>query len=134
MKIGLFVISFSLLTVSFFSSAQAKFDPLTKCYDVTANEPRTAVQACLLDELKLTEQQMNVIYDKSKSDLEDTDSVAAKSAVDALASSQDYFIQFRSAECQRQSALLMGGSGAGDVLLACEIKLNQWRAKALLNN
>ncbi|WP_368871727.1 UmoC family flagellar biogenesis regulator [Proteus terrae] len=134
MKISLFLISCSLLTVSFFSSAQGKYDPLAKCYEVTANEPRTAVQACLLDELKLTEQQMNVIYDKSKSDLEDTDSVAAKSTIDALASSQQHFIQFRSAECQRQSALLMGGSGAGDVLLACEIKLNQWRAKILLNN
>lgn len=78
MKISLFLISCSLLTVSFFSSAQGKYDPLAKCYEVTANEPRTAVQVCLLDELKLTEQQMNVIYDKSKSDLEDIDSVAAK--------------------------------------------------------
>ncbi|MEY0462126.1 flagellar biogenesis regulator UmoC, partial [Providencia rettgeri] len=58
----------------------------------------------------------------------------AKSAIVALVSSQVQFILFRSSECQRQSALMMGGNGADEVLLACEIKLNQCRAKLLLTN
>ncbi|OAT45558.1 UmoC family protein [Proteus hauseri ATCC 700826] len=137
MKVSAFIISCSLFMVSFlsFSSiAQVASDPLTKCYELTSQAPRTEIQTCLLDELKLSERQMNLIYEKSKSDLEDIDSVAVKSAIEALVSSQEHFIKFRSAECQRQSSLVMGGTGAGDVLLACEVKLNQWRAKVLLEN
>lgn len=137
MKRSLLLISCGLFSLSFFSFssfAKVDSDPLAKCYETTAQAPRSAIQTCLLNELNLSEQQMNMIYEKNKSDLEDIDSVAVKSAIDALISSQEHFIQFRSAECQRQSASMMGGSGSGDVLLACEVKLNQWRAKSLLSN
>ncbi len=136
-KIGTLLISYSLLTmslISFPSFAQVNHDPLTKCYELSTDASQTTIKACLLDELRLSEEQLNVIYNKSKGDLEDSDSIAAKSAIDALVSSQEQFILFRSSECQRQSALMMGGNGADEVLLACEIKLNQWRAKLLLTN
>nr|WP_202608534.1 flagellar biogenesis regulator UmoC [Proteus sp. G2674] len=131
------LISYSLLTmslISFSSFAQVNHDPLTKCYELSTDASQTTIKACLLDELRLSEEQLNVIFNKSKGDLEDSDSIAAKSAIDALVSSQEQFILFRSSECQRQSALMMGGNGADEVLLACEIKLNQWRAKLLLTN
>ncbi len=136
-KIGTLLISYSLLTmslISFSSSAHVNHDPLTKCFELSTDASQTTIKACLLDELRLSEEQLNVIYNKSKGDLEDSDSIAAKSAIDALVSSQEQFILFRSSECQRQSALMMGGNGADEVLLACEIKLNQWRAKLLLTN
>ncbi|OAT35058.1 lysozyme inhibitor LprI family protein [Proteus myxofaciens] len=134
MKINLFLIFYSLFIISFPVLAQANSDPLSKCYKTTAHKNRTETESCLYDELKLSEQQLNVIYGKSKSDLEDIDFDETKTAIDALTVAQEYFVKFRTAECQRQSTLLIGGAIAKDIFIACEIKLNQWRAKSLLNN
>ena len=124
----------SLLIVSFYSSAKNIFDPLSKCYAITNSDTREKIQACLRDELALSEQQLNVIFEKSKSDLEDNDALMKRKAIDTLINAQNSFIKFRHSECQRQSALLMGSIATADYFIACEVKLNLWRAKALLNN
>lgn len=123
-----------LLTLPAYAEKVAVNDPLTQCYDATQNiqtDIAHAMQQCLTTKLAQSNEVLDSAYGQTKASLESIDSVAMTDAVKALEKSQAAFAEFREAECERESAAMMGGTGSGNVLLACEIKLNQWRIDQL---
>lgn len=104
---------------------------LNACESSIGNQPRTAMQGCLKRQLKQAHDTMRAAYTQVESDLKKIDSAATPDALRALKHSQDSFNSFMHKECRRQGAAMLGGSGAGDVELACQVALTQWRAAQL---
>jgi uncharacterized protein YecT (DUF1311 family) len=107
-------------------------DPLSECWAAVGDQPRTALAACLQARQADADDRMNRAYKTVENDLSNIDSAGKPQALRSLRASQDAFLQFRNAECQRQGDAAMGGSGADDLLSACTITLTRWRAQALL--
>ncbi|AXH64321.1 UmoC family flagellar biogenesis regulator [Providencia huaxiensis] len=106
-------------------------DPLNECYEQIADAPRTAVQACLQSKLDRADEMMSKSLADNETELKKIDSSATAQAIASLKKSQDAFLAFRTSECQRQGDALLGGSGIGDVMLACKVKLTYFRIEAL---
>jgi uncharacterized protein YecT (DUF1311 family) len=112
----------------------ARTDALTACQAAIGDQPRIALQGCLNDRLKEARKKMHAAYANVESELKKIDSSATSDALHALTRSQDSFNSFMHKECRRQGAALLGGSGAGDVELACQVDLTQWRTIMLRKN
>jgi uncharacterized protein YecT (DUF1311 family) len=108
-------------------------DALTACYKSVGNQPRTAIAPCLNKKLQAATIQMHEAYGEAGDALRRVDSAGMPAAVASLKASQDLFDHFMRAECQREGDALMGGSGAGDVQLSCQVNLTRWRTAALLS-
>ncbi|MNG64342.1 hypothetical protein D3C79_225810 [compost metagenome] len=108
-------------------------EPLNECYQDTENKPRTALAGCLEEKSQVADKEMSATYSQVESELRLIDSAGAHTALTSLAESQRTFVAFRQAECQRISDAAMGGSGAGDFQLACEVRLTRWRTDELKN-
>jgi uncharacterized protein YecT (DUF1311 family) len=104
---------------------------LNACEAAIGNEPRTAMQACLSARLKDAQGELKRAYARAHDELKAIDSSATPHALQALKASRESFNAFMDKECKRQGAALLGGSGAGDVELACQVALTRWRADAL---
>ncbi|AOB33581.1 hypothetical protein AKI39_09740 [Bordetella sp. H567] len=107
---------------------------LDRCALAIGNQPRTAMQGCLKTQLKKAHDAMRAAYAQVESGLKKIDSAATPDALRALKHSQDSFNSFMHKECRRQGAAMLGGSGAGDMELACQVALTQWRATQLGQN
>lgn len=107
---------------------------LNACESAIGNQPRTAVQGCLKTQLKKARDTMRTAYAQVESGLKKIDSAATADALRALKHSQDSFNSFMHKECRRQGAAMLGGSGAGDMELACQVALAQWRTAQLRQN
>ena len=104
---------------------------LNTCESAIGNQPRTAMQGCLKTQLKKAQGTMRAAYTEVEAGLKKIDSAATPEALRALKHSQDSFNSFMHKECKRQGAALLGGSGAGDVDLACQVALTRWRTTQL---
>ncbi|ELX8378731.1 UmoC family flagellar biogenesis regulator [Providencia vermicola] len=104
---------------------------LAQCYQEIGDNPRTQIADCLKVKLVVAEKNMNESLLKARESLAAVDSSATKPALESLATSQKDFIVYRNSECQRQSDTLLGGSGAGDIYLACQIEQTEMRTKTL---
>jgi uncharacterized protein YecT (DUF1311 family) len=104
---------------------------LNICEKAIGNQPRTAMQGCLKTQLKKAQDTMRAAYAKVESGLKAIDSSATPEALHTLKHAQDSFNSFMHKECKRQGAALLGGSGAGDTDLACQVALTQWRTEQL---
>ncbi|WP_197513519.1 lysozyme inhibitor LprI family protein [Bordetella bronchialis] len=107
---------------------------LDLCQSAIGDKPRTAMQACLKAELKKAKDVMRGAYAQVEAGLKQIDSAATPEALHALKHSQDSFNSFLHKECKRQGAAMLGGSGAGDMDLACQVALTQWRTAQLRQN
>jgi uncharacterized protein YecT (DUF1311 family) len=107
---------------------------LAACQDAIGNQPRTAMQGCLDSRLKQAREKMQAAYAQVESELKKIGSSATPDALRALKQSQDSFNSFMHKECRREGAALLGGSGAGDVELACQVDLTHWRTMMLRKN
>jgi uncharacterized protein YecT (DUF1311 family) len=106
-------------------------DVLNACQSAIGNQPRTAMQGCLKGELKKAREVLRAAYAQVETDLRKIDASATPDALHALKRSQDSFDSFLRKECKRQGAALLGGSGAGDTELACQVALTRWRVAQL---
>lgn len=104
---------------------------LNACEAAIGNQPRTAMQACLSSRLKNAQENLQRAYARARDELKAIDSSATPHALHALKASRESFNVFMDKECKRQGAAMLGGSGAGDVELACQVALTRWRADAL---
>jgi uncharacterized protein YecT (DUF1311 family) len=111
------------------SGAQA--GSLNECYSAIGDQPQTALQSCLKDKRSKAMSRMNVAYQKLVARTKKIDSSATAKALTSLNASQKAFDGFKDAECQWKGDAVMGGSGAGDILISCEVDLMRWRAKQL---
>ncbi|MGQ7951264.1 lysozyme inhibitor LprI family protein [Providencia rettgeri] len=105
--------------------------PLKECYEQIADAPRTAVQACLQSKLDKADELMKQALTDNETYLKQLNSSATTQAITSLKKSQDDFLAFRVSECQRQADALLGGTGMGDVMLACKVQLTYSRIEAL---
>jgi uncharacterized protein YecT (DUF1311 family) len=105
---------------------------LNTCASSVADQPRTAVHGCLNTALKAAQAQMTAAYGQVESGLKQIDSASTPEALHTLKHSQDSFKSFLHKECRRQGAAMMGGTGAGDMELACQVALTRWRTAQLL--
>lgn len=131
LKSALFVIA---LASPLYAEEAVNTDPLAQCYEATQNietNVKQAVQTCLVNKVEESTKLLDSAYGQAKAELEGIDSVATADAVKALEKSQVVFIEFRDAECERESAAMMGGTGSGDILLSCKAQLNNWRIDQL---
>lgn len=131
LKSALLLIAF---TVPLYAEEIASADPLAQCYEATQNietNVKQAIQTCLVNKVEESTKLLDSAYGQAKAALESIDSVATVDAVKALEKSQAVFIEFRDAECERESAAMMGGTGSGDILLSCKAQLNNWRVDQL---
>ncbi|MFC4274461.1 lysozyme inhibitor LprI family protein [Achromobacter aloeverae] len=106
-------------------------DPLTECQNAVGDKPRTALGHCLGDAQRVAEKAMVASYGDLEKSLRDVKSAGTPKAISTLKESQKAFVKFRDAECKRQGAAAMGGSGAGDMEAACLVKLTRWRTSIL---
>ncbi|WP_158219266.1 MULTISPECIES: lysozyme inhibitor LprI family protein [unclassified Achromobacter] len=106
-------------------------DPLAECRNAIGDKPRTALARCLSDAQHTADKQMRQVYTDVEKDLRGIDSAATPNAVQTLKEAQKAFLKFRDAECKRQGAAVMGGSGAGDIEAACVVRLTRWRTASL---
>lgn len=111
------------------SGAQA--GSLNECYSAIGDRPRTALQPCLEDKRSKAISQMNIAYKKLEAKTKKIDSSATAKALTSLNESQKAFDGFKDAQCQWKGDAVMGGSGAGDILISCEVDLMRWRTKQL---
>lgn len=131
LKSALFMIAF---TTPIYAKEAVNTDPLAQCYEAAQNietNVKQAVQTCLTKKVEESIKLLDSTYGQAKAALEGIDSVATADAVKALEKSQMAFIEFRDAECERESAAMMGGTGSGDILLSCKAQLNNWRVDQL---
>ncbi|CAM3554191.1 Lysozyme inhibitor LprI N-terminal domain-containing protein [Bordetella sputigena] len=105
---------------------------LNTCASSVADQPRTAVRGCLNTGLKEAQEQMAAAYAQVESGLKQIDSASTPEALHTLKHSQDGFKSFLHKECKRQGAAMMGGTGAGDMEVACQVALTRWRTAQLL--
>lgn len=131
LKSALLMIAF---TAPLYAEEVVSADPLAQCYEATQNietNVKQAIQTCLDNKVEESTKLLDSAYGQAKAALEGIDSVATVDAVKALEKSQAVFIEFRDAECERESAAMMGGTGSGDILLSCKAQLNNWRVDQL---
>lgn len=133
-----FLFKFAVLAVVLASPSYAekaqKTDPLSLCYKETANvmnDIHQAMSECLTNKLDDAKKIMDAAMGQEKASLEGIDSEQTAEAVENLAKSQVTFLAYRDAECERRASAMMGGTGSGSVLLACQVELNNWRAAQL---
>lgn len=127
----------SLVLVSpLFADEIRKDDPLSQCYQETSNitnDIHQAMSECLTNKLADSKKIMDAAFGQTKASLEGIDSVESAGAVAALEKSQTAFTLYRDTECERRAEAMMGGTGSGSVLLACQVELNNWRSDQLSN-
>nr|ELR5096748.1 DUF1311 domain-containing protein [Providencia rettgeri] len=88
-------------------------------------------QACLQSKLDKADELMKQALTDNETHLKQLNSSATTQAITSLKKSQDDFLAFRVSECQRQADALLGGTGMGDVMLACKVQLTYSRIEAL---
>ncbi|MGL4673983.1 MAG: lysozyme inhibitor LprI family protein, partial [Wohlfahrtiimonas sp.] len=128
------VLCIAVLASPLYAEETVNADPLAQCYEETQNievNAKQAVQTCLANKVEESTKSLDSAYGQAKAELEGIDSVATVDAVKALEKSQAVFMEFRDAECERESAAMMGGTGSGDILLSCKAQLNNWRVDQL---
>ncbi|MET4879017.1 UmoC family flagellar biogenesis regulator [Morganella morganii] len=123
-------ISFSAVT----AADEAVSDPLAQCYQIIGDAPRTELAGCLDEKLKTADTRMNTVLGQKKQDISSLNSAGSKRAINSLNASQSAFITFRDSECRHRYDATFGGSGAGDIMKACQIELTNWRIKQLQEN
>ena len=130
------VLCMAVLVSPLYAEKAVNKDPLAQCYESTQSitvNVKEAIRTCLTAKLTEATEHLDYAYTQVQADLEEIDSAGTPAAVKALDQSRTAFVEFRDTECERQSTAMMGGTGSGNVLLSCQIQLNDWRSKQLLN-
>ena len=112
-------------------TSDARAGALNECYDTIGDQPRTVLQSCLERKIREATSQMHIAYKKLEAKTKEIDSSATAKVLTSLLASQKAFETFKDAQCQWEGDSMMGGSGSGDVLNACEVDLIRWRTKKL---
>ncbi len=103
---------------------------LEVCY--SRSSVRLDIAPCLEGALKTAEQAMDGQLQAARKDAADLDKVTGRThTAAALEASQRAWVAYRDEECHRRSALVAGGTGEGDIGLACRVDLTNARAAEL---
>ena len=107
--------------------------PLEQCYQSVGDAPRTKLQAagCKTEYRKC---HLNTILARQNRKLHHSIQPGSEKAIQSLNLSHSAFITFRDAECRYRYDATLGGSGAGDIMKACQIDPTNWRIKQLQEN
>lgn len=100
---------------------------LDECYKIIGDKPRTELAACLTGKLTKEDDRLTAINELIRGNYAQIDSASTDTAIKSLVTSEKSFVQFRHDECKRIGDGALGGSGAGDFQLACEVDLTRWR-------
>ncbi|MEQ5119917.1 lysozyme inhibitor LprI family protein [Morganella morganii] len=122
--------SFSAVTVA----EEKGSSPLEQCYQSVGDAPRTKIAGCLDAKLNTANARLNTILAQQKQEIASLNSAGSEQAIQSLNLSHSTFIAFRDAECRYRYDATLGGSGAGDIMKACQIELTNWRIKQLQEN
>jgi uncharacterized protein YecT (DUF1311 family) len=112
-------------------TSNARAGALNECYSAIGDQPRTALQSCLVRKIREAESQMNIAFKKLEIKTKEIDSSTTAKALTSLRASQNAFERFKNAQCQWEGDSVMGGSGSGDFLNSCKVDLMRWRTKQL---
>ncbi|HHZ8503804.1 TPA: UmoC family flagellar biogenesis regulator [Morganella morganii] len=123
-------ISFSAVT----AAEEKGLSPLEQCYQSVGDAPRTKIAGCLDAKLNTANTRLNTILAQQKQEIASLNSAGSEQAIQSLNLSHSAFITFRDAECRYRYDATLGGSGAGDIMKACQIELTNWRIKQLQEN
>lgn len=123
-------ISFSAVTVA----EEKGSSPLEQCYQSVGDAPRTKIAGCLDAKLNTANARLNTILAQQKQEIASLNSAGSEQAIQSLNLSHSTFIAFRDAECRYRYDATLGGSGAGDIMKACQIELTNWWIKQLQEN
>lgn len=123
-------ISFSAVTMA----EEKGLSPLEQCYQSVGDAPRTKIAGCLDAKLNTANTRLNTILARQKQETASLHSAGSEKAIQSLNLSHSTFITFRDAECRYRYDATLGGSGAGDIMKACQIDLTNWRIKQLQEN
>jgi uncharacterized protein YecT (DUF1311 family) len=103
---------------------------LDVCY--SRSSVRLDVGPCLEETLAAAERDMDGKLQDARKDAADLDKVTGRThAAAALEASQRAWVAYRDEECHRRAALVAGGTGEGDIGLACRVDLTNARADEL---
>lgn len=108
--------------------------PLEQCYQSAGDAPRTKIAGCPDAKLNAANTRLNTILAQQKQEITSLHSAGSEKAIQSLNLSHSAFITFRDAECRYRYDATLGGSGAGDIMKACQIDLTNWRIKQLQEN
>jgi len=128
------VISMSIGFSAVNAAEEKKADPLAECYQAIGDMPRTKLAGCLDKKLSAAETQLNTVLLQKKQKITSLNSAGSEEAIRSLNASQSAFITFRDSECRYRYDATFGGSGAGDIMKACQIELTEWRTQQLQEN
>ena len=104
--------------------------PLEECY--RSADARTQVRPCLEGMTKQAADALAEAFFAARGEMEKLDRVSGrKGAAAALEASERAYRDFRDRNCAWVSASLSAGTGASDVKLDCEIRMNRARADEL---
>jgi len=104
--------------------------PLEECYQSAGD--RTQVRPCLEGMTKQASDALAEAFFAARGDMEKLDRVTGRSgAAAALEASERAYRDFRDRNCIWVSASLSAGTGASDIKLDCEIRMNRARADEL---
>ena len=104
--------------------------PLEECYQSAGN--RTQVRPCLEEMTRQTSDALAEAFFAARGEMEKLDRVTGRAGVTAaLEASERAYRDFRDRNCVWVSASLSAGTGASDVKLDCEIRMNRARADEL---
>lgn len=123
-------ISFSAVTMA----EEKGLSPLEECYQSVGDAPRTKIAGCLDAKLNAANTRLNTILAQQKQEITSLNSAGSEKAIQSLNLSHSAFIAFRDAECRYRYDAALDGSGAGDIMKACQIDLTNWRIKQLQEN
>ncbi|EPP1218765.1 UmoC family flagellar biogenesis regulator [Morganella morganii] len=123
-------ISFPAVTMA----EEKRLSPLEQCYQSVGDSPRTKIAGCLGAKLNAANTRLNTILAQKKQEIASLHSAGSEKAIQSLNLSHSAFITFRDAECRYRYDATLGGSGAGDIMKACQIDLTNWRIKQLQEN
>lgn len=128
------IYSFAQSTASKAPDKKGYLSSLDQCYQQIGSQPRSLIAGCLRQHLQQADKILQQRYGQLQQTYQQTDSSSKQAAIDGLQQSIKAFDHFRQTECQRIGEAAMGGSGAGDFQLACQVDLTRWRILWLKNN
>lgn len=123
-----------VISISIGFSAVSAADPLAECYQTIGDMPRTKLAGCLDEKLNAADTQLNTVLLQKKQEITSLNSAGSEEAIRSLNASQSAFITFRDSECRYRYDATFGGSGAGDIMKACQIELTESRTQQLQEN
>lgn len=108
--------------------------PLEQFYQSAGDAPRTKIAGYPDAKLNAANTRLNTILAQQKQEITSLHSAGSEKAIQSLNLSHSAFITFCDAECRYRYDATLGGSGAGDIMKACQIDLTNWRIKQLQEN